>query len=233
MPAALIIPALNEEPILALTLRSIPRDLFDIVIVADNGSTDQTSAIALECGAQVVFEARRGYGAACAKAIEALPPGIDTVAFMQADLSERPEELKLILAPILNGRADLVIGSRTLGRSERGSLTTQQRAGNWLATRLVRLLYGVSFTDLGPFRAVRMDALRRIGMRDRGFGWTVEMQVRAIEEGLRTIEVPVTYRARLAGENKISGNWRASTQAGYIILKTVLRLWLRRFSFST
>jgi glycosyltransferase involved in cell wall biosynthesis len=226
--AALIIPALNEEPVIAATLRALPPDIFRLVIVADNGSTDRTAEIARACGATVVVEPERGYGAACLRALAALPPEIDAVAFLQADLSEDPSQAPLLLAPIANGEADLVLGSRVLGRADKGALLPHQAFGNWLATTLVHLLYGHRYTDLCAYRAIRRDALDRLRMRDRNYGWTVEMQVRALEHGLRIREVPVSYRKRAAGVNKVSGNVRASLRAGWIILGTVLRLWWRR-----
>ncbi len=222
--AALIIPALNEAGVIGTTLQTVPPGLFALVIVADNGSTDGTAEVAEQAGATVVHEPRRGYGVACQRAIQALPDGTGTVAFMQADGSEDPAEAAALLAPIYDGRADLVIGSRTLGKSEPGSLTPQQRLGNLLATTMIRWIYGHSFTDLGPFRAIRVSALKRLGMRDKNYGWTVEMQVRAIKEGLRVLEVPVTYRRRLIGENKVSGNLISSVRAGVKIIWTVLRL---------
>ncbi len=222
--AALIIPALNEAAVIAHTLGTIPPGIFVSVIVADNGSTDETAEIAKRAGATVVQEPERGYGAACLRALAAVPAGTIAVAFMQADGSEDPAEAIRLLTPIYDGRADLVIGSRTMGSSEPGALTAQQEFGNRLATTLVKWLYGRRFTDLGPFRAIRWDALERLGMRDRNYGWTVEMQVRAIQHGLRVVEIPVTYRRRVAGENKISGNWLNGMRAGIRIVWTVLRL---------
>jgi hypothetical protein len=143
---------------------------------------------------------------------------------MQADASEDPEEARLLLAPIYEGRADLVIGSRTLGQAEPGALLPHQALGNRLATALVRLFFGHRYTDLGPFRAIGLDALRRLDMRDRNYGWTVEMQVKALQRGLRVVEVPVSYARRAAGENKVSGNWRASAMAGVKIIWTIVRL---------
>lgn len=225
--AALIIPALNEEPVLARTLRAVPAGLFQIVIVADNGSTDRTAGVAREAGATVVSEPERGYGAACLKALAALPAGIDVVVFMQADLSEDPAEARSLIAPIERGDADLVLGSRTLGAAEPGALLPHQVIGNQLATIVIRVLYGHRFTDLGGFRAIRCEALQRLRMRDRSYGWTIEMQLRALNENLRVLEVPVSYRRRAGGVNKISGNLRASLHASRIIFRTVLRLWWR------
>ncbi len=221
---ALIIPALNEEPVIGATLAAIPPSLFDLVVVADNGSTDRTAEVARAAGAMVVREPERGYGAACLRAIAALPAGIDTIAFMQADGSEDPAEALALLQPIDAGHADLVIGSRVLGVAEPGALEPHQRFGNWLATTLIRVFYGHRYSDLGPFRAIRRDALDRLGMRDRNYGWTVEMQVRALQHGLRVVEVPVSYGLRRAGQGKVSANLKASVRAGVKILTTVFRL---------
>jgi glycosyltransferase involved in cell wall biosynthesis len=220
---ALIIPALNEAPVIGSTLAALPPGVFDLVVVADNGSTDGTAQVARDAGAAVCHEPERGYGAACLRAIAGLPDGVEAVAFLQADGSEDAREAHRLLAPVLDGRADLVLGSRVLGRAEPGALLPHQRFGNWLATTLIRLLHGHRYTDLGPFRVIRMDALRQLGMRDRDYGWTVEMQVKALKTGLRVMEVPVTYRVRRAGENKVSGNWKASLSAGWKIIWTVLR----------
>jgi glycosyltransferase involved in cell wall biosynthesis len=225
--AALIIPALNEEPVIGAMLDSVPPELFELVIVADNGSTDRTSEIARSRGATTVFEPERGYGAACLRALEAIPESIGAVVFLQADCSEDPAEAGQLLAPIFEGRADLVIGSRTLGNAEPGALLPHQEFGNRVATTLIRWLYGFGYTDLGPFRAIRLDALRRLEMANRNYGWTVEMQVKALQHGLRVMELPVRYRRRVAGENKVSGNWKASLRAGWMIITTVLRLYFR------
>jgi glycosyltransferase involved in cell wall biosynthesis len=224
---ALIIPALNEEPVIARMLAAIPPDLYRAVIVADNGSEDKTAEIAAGCGAIVVREPERGYGAACLAAIAALPPEIGIVVFQQADLSEDPEDARALLAPILAGAAELVIGSRTLGRADRGALLPHQEFGNRLATTLIRWIWGHRYTDLGPFRAITRPALERLRMRDRNYGWTVEMQVRALQERLRVAEVPVRSRVRAAGINKVSGDWRASLRAGQVILTTIARLAIR------
>jgi hypothetical protein len=173
----------------------------------------------------VCHEPERGYGAACLRAIAGLPAGVEAVAFLQADGSEDPREAHRLLTPLLDGRADLVLGSRVLGNAEAGSLLPHQRFGNWLATTLIRALHGHRYTDLGPFRAIRLDALRKLDMRDRNYGWTVEMQVKALKAGLRVMEVPVSYRVRRAGENKVSGNLGASLAAGWKIISTVLKCW--------
>lgn len=225
--AALVIPALDEEAAIGVTLGRVPRELYRQIVVADNGSRDRTAAIARAAGATVVFEPERGYGAACLRALAALPEDTEAVVFMDADASDAPEEAARLLEPIYSGRADLVLGSRELGRAERGALLPHQRFGNWLATRLIRWLYGHAYTDLGPFRAISLPALRRLGMRDRNYGWTIEMQIRAIQHGLRILEVPVSYRPRI-GVSKVSGNLRASIRAGLKILWTVFRLSLAK-----
>jgi glycosyltransferase involved in cell wall biosynthesis len=222
--AALIIPALNEAEVIGTTLAAIPPGVFSTIIVADNGSTDSTSEIASRFGAVVVREPERGYGAACLKALTAVPGSTTAVAFMQADGSEDPAQAVELLAPIYDGRADLVIGSRTMGQLEPGALLPHQAFGNHVAAFLIRSFYGHRYTDLGPFRAIRLTSLGELGMKDRNFGWTVEMQVKALREGLRVVEVPVTYRRRIAGENKVSGNAWNSLRAGVKILWTVFRL---------
>jgi len=224
---AAVIPALNEAASIGLVLGDLPRSLVERAVVCDNGSTDGTASVAAAAGALVVVEARRGYGAACLRALEALegdPPGI--VLFLDADRSDDGTEAAALLAPILEGRADFVIGSRALGAAEPGALTPAQRFGNRLAAGLLRLLYGVRTTDLGPFRAIRWESLRALRMRDRDFGWTVEMQVKAARRGLRTVEVPVRYRRRI-GRSKISGTFRGTILAGTKILGTIAADYLR------
>lgn len=222
--AALIIPALNEEASLGTTLERIPRHWYRSVIVADNGSRDRTAEVARAGGAVVVREPERWYGAACLRALREVPEDVEAVVFMQADASEEAEEAAALLAPIYEGRADLVIGSRTLGHAGRGAIRPHQAFGNWLAVLLVRLFYGRRYSDLGPFRAIRLDSLRKLGMRDRNYGWTIEMQVKAVEQRLRVLEVPVSCHKRLAGEEKVSGNLTASLMAGVKIIWTILRL---------
>jgi glycosyltransferase involved in cell wall biosynthesis len=224
MQIALIIPALNEEPVIGRMLDSLPPGLFDVVIVADNGSTDRTGDVAVAHGAWVIREDERGYGAACLKAMAALPVEVGVVVFMQADLSEDADQARSLIQPILDGRADMVLGSRTMGVADSGALLTHQKFGNWLSTALIRLLYGHTYTDLGPFRAIRRDALERLDMRERNYGWTIEMQVKAVTQRLRVLEVPIRYHVRAAGENKVSGNLKASVIAGWRIITTVLRL---------
>ena len=223
---SVVIPALNEEQSLPLVLAALPTELVSEVIVVDNGSTDATARVAADAGARVVSQPRRGYGSACLAGIAAADRP-DVVAFLDADFSDRPEELGLVLAPILAGRADLVVGSRVLGRRERGALLPHARFGNFLATSLIRIFFGVPFTDLGPFRAIRADRLRDLEMADPDFGWTVEMQVKAARGGLRCVEVPVSYRRRV-GASKISGTVVGTIGATRKILGTIVRAALTR-----
>ena len=220
---ALIIPALDEELALATVLDELPRSLFAQVIVVDNGSRDSTAAVARAGGARVVSEPRRGYGRACLAGLAALDGAADIVVFMDADASDVPGEVTSLLEPILRGEADLVIGSRRLGRAAPAALAWHQRWGNRLVVGLIRLLFGFRYTDLGPFRAIRRASLAQLAMRDTNFGWTAEMQVKAVRRGLRVREVPVSYRPRL-GQSKISGTVSGSLRAGIKILWTVLRL---------
>jgi glycosyltransferase involved in cell wall biosynthesis len=219
-----VIPALNEEASLPRVLGDLPRPPARRVVVADNGSTDGTARVAQEGGAVVVPAPRPGYGSACLAGLAWLaghqPPEI--VAFLDADYSDHPEELPRLLAPLASGEADLVIGSRVLGEREPGALLPQARAGNLVACQLIRLLYGHRYTDLGPFRAIRWPALERLGMRDPDFGWTAEMQVKALRHGLAVTEVPVSYRKRV-GVSKITGTLSGTLRAGHKILWTVLR----------
>lgn len=220
---ALIIPALDEADSIGRALAEVPRNLFAQVIVVDNGSRDQTAERAGAAGAEVVSEPRRGYGQACLAGLAALAPEITAVAFMDADLSDDPADLQRLTRSFEESAGDLVVGSRVLGRPEPGSLAPVQRFGNWLTTRLIRRIWGVSFTDLGPMRIVSREALTRLALRDRDFGWNVEMQAKAAALGLRVSEVPVNYRKRRFGRSKISGTLWGSFRAGIKILWTVFR----------
>lgn len=218
---SVLIPAYNEEESIGRVIQDIPRHLVKDIIVIDNNSTDRTSDVARRSGAIVIAQPERGYGNACLKGIEFLrsePP--DIVVFLDGDYSDYPEEMEDLVKPLLNNEADLVIGSRTLGRSESGALALHQKFGNLLATILLHLLYGRKFTDLGPFRAISYSALMQLGMTDRTYGWTVEMQVKAVKKKLRTVEIPVRYRNRI-GRSKISGTLKGSVLAGYKILTTI------------
>ena len=221
-----VIPALDEEDALGAVLAAIPSAVRQVV-VADNGSTDGTAAVAEAAGAVVVHEPERGYGAACLTALAHLaadPP--DVVVFLDGDGSDDPSELDALLAPLQAG-AQLVIGSRTRGESERGSLTPPQRVGNALACRWIHWVYGERFSDLGPFRAIRWETLRALELRDRNWGWTVEMQLAAARQGLSCAEVPVRYRNRRGGRSKVSGTIRGSVSAGAKILWLLTRETLR------
>lgn len=217
---SVIIPAQDEERAIGKVIADIPSWVDDIV-VADNGSTDHTAKIAREAGAQVVSEPQAGYGAACLKGIATLPEA-DVVVFIDGDYSDYPQDMDALIAPILDGSTELVIGSRIAGHAEAGALTPQQRFGNWLATSLIRLIWRVDFTDLGPFRAITRDALDRLQMADRDYGWTVEMQVKAARVGIASTEVPVRYRRRI-GASKISGTLLGTILAGTKILSVIVR----------
>ncbi len=225
---SVVIPALNEEQSLPLVLRDLPLRRLQEVIVVDNGSTDGTGEAALAVGdpVRVVREDRRGYGQACLTGIAALEP-CDVVVFLDADYSDHPEEIRRVVAPILAGKKDFVVGSRLRGRSEAGALLPQARFGNMLACFLMQLIWGRRWSDLGPFRAIRSESLQRIGMTDRNFGWTVEMQIKAVRHGLRCTEVPVSYRKR-TGVSKITGTVSGTFKAGYKILYTIGRYALVR-----
>jgi glycosyltransferase involved in cell wall biosynthesis len=225
---AVIIPAYNEENAIGLVLRDIPAEWVDEVIVCNNASMDRTAAAAVEQGATVLRENRKGYGSACLRGIrylrekpESAQP--DIVVFLDADYSDHPEQLPELVQPILQENADLVIGSRALGEMEPGAMQPQQIFGNWLATNLIRLFYNYHFTDLGPFRAIRWDKLLAMDMSDPDFGWTVEMQVKAAKYGLRSTEVPVRYRRRV-GVSKVSGTVKGTVLAGHKILWTIFKL---------
>jgi glycosyltransferase involved in cell wall biosynthesis len=224
---SIILPALNEEAALPVVLADLRRWLPEIpgmgryeIIVADNGSTDRTVQIAEEGGATVVTARQRGYGSACLRAIAAVSHQTHVIVFVDADHSDFIEDLAALLEPIQSDQADFVIGVRR--PVESGALMPQQRFGNWLACTLIRFIYGFRYTDLGPFRAIRRQALDSLRMEDRAFGWTVEMQIKALQKKLRVREVPVRYRARI-GQSKISGTVMGSFRAGRTILWTIAK----------
>ncbi|MFQ5731170.1 MAG: glycosyltransferase family 2 protein [Planctomycetaceae bacterium] len=229
---AVVIPALNEEASLPMVLRDLP-DVGEVIVV-DNGSSDGTADVAVRNGATLAHERRRGYGAACLRGLETIrstiaaggaPPEI--VVFVDADYSDHPDLLPRLVAPIQSGGAEFVLGSRLQGDREPGAMPPQSVYGNRFACCLMRWLFGARYTDLGPFRAIRYDALLRLGMADRNFGWTVEMQIKAARAGLRTVEIPVPYRRRV-GVSKISGTVSGTIKAGWKILFTIARYGLSR-----
>jgi len=215
-----VIPAVDEEQAIGRVLAEIPRVVSQVIVV-DNGSRDRTAEVAAAGGATVVREPRRGYGQACLAGIAAAE-GADIFAFLDGDYSDHPEQLADVLGPIVRGEADLVIGSRTLGRSAPGAHPWHAVLGTRVCVSLMNRLIGTAATDLGPFRAITASALRRLAMRDRDFGWTVEMQVKARRHRLRVSEVPVDYRPRI-GRSKVSGTLGGSVRAGAKILGTIAR----------
>jgi len=220
-----VIPAWNEEGNIGRVVADIPGDLCPTVIVVDNASTDRAAEFARAAGAVVVHQPRRGYGYACAAGVaEAYRRGADVIVFLDGDYSDYPEEMPGIVSPILRGEADLVIGSRLVGgKMEKGALPVHAVFGDRLIAFLMRLRFGVRITDLGPFHAIRADVLRQLHMREMTYGWTVEMIVKAARRKRRIVEVPVSYRKRLSGESKVSGNLRASLKAGIRIIAVTLR----------
>lgn len=220
-----IIPAYNEEQSIGKVIDDIPKDLVSEVIVVNNNCNDKTSLVAKEHGATVLNQTKRGYGFACLKGIEYarqknLQP--DIIVFLDGDYSDYPEQLRDVVKPIIDDDMDMVIGSRNLGSAEQGALLPQQVFGNWLATTLIGLLYGIKFTDLGPFRAIRFDKLIELDMTDKTYGWTVEMQIKAAKRKYKCVEVPVDYRKRI-GVSKITGTVSGSFKAGYKILWTIFK----------
>lgn len=220
-----IIPAFNEGESIGRVISEVPVGVVSEIVVVNNASTDATGDAAIAAGATVLYEPRRGYGYACLAGIsycEGQTPRPDIIVFVDGDHSDYPEEIPHLVKPILDDGADLVIGSRALGKRQRGSMTVQQIFGNWLATRLLKLFFSVTFTDLGPFRAIRFSSLPGLDMQDKTYGWTVEMQIKAAKQKLRCVEVPVRYRKRI-GTSKISGTVKGTIMAGYKILYTLFR----------
>ncbi|MBI4854501.1 MAG: glycosyltransferase family 2 protein [Acidobacteria bacterium] len=226
---AVIIPALNEEKAIGQVLAELPLELIYQVIVVDNGSSDLTADIAHQNGAEVAFEPKKGYGAACKRGLKLVKAEVDIIIFLDGDYSDYPQEINLLISPILNNSADMVIGSRVLGRRQKGSLTPQQIFGNWLATRLIKLFWGFNYSDLGPFRAIRAKSLAQLQMQDHNFGWTVEMQIKALKQKLKVQEVAVRYKKRL-GKSKISGTLSGTIKAGVKILYLIVKYGLIDYS---
>ena len=218
---SIIIPAYNEESSIGLVLDALPRDKIHEIIVVDNCSTDATAHVAQEHGARVVKEPRKGYGSACLKGIEELDAP-DIIVFIDGDFSDFPEEIVLLIGPIENGEKDFVLGSRMIFPKSQLALLPQARYGNRLAIFLIKLFFKYEFTDLGPFRAIRYSSLMFLGMQDRDFGWTVEMQIKAVRNGLRIQEVPVNYRKRV-GISKITGTLSGTIRAGTKIIYTIFK----------
>jgi len=219
-----IIPAFNESQSIGKVISDIPKLVFETIVV-DNCSTDKTGNIAKEHGATVLRENKKGYGYSCLKGIDHLRTKAnpeDIIVFLDGDYSDYPGEISILIAPILDSGYDMVIGSRVLGLREPGSMLFQQIAGNWLATELIKLFYNVHFTDLGPFRAIKWKSLQQIDMKDKTFGWTVEMQVKAAKHKLNFTEIPVSYRRRI-GVSKVSGTIYGTIMAGYKILLTIFK----------
>ncbi|VAX31106.1 Glycosyltransferase [hydrothermal vent metagenome] len=218
---SVIIPAFNEESSIGLVLNDLPKDTLHEIIVVDNGSTDDTANVARASGARVVEEIQKGYGSACLRGIAELNQP-DIVVFLDGDFSDYPEEITQLLRPIISGEKDFVLGSRMILPESRAALLPQARYGNWLAVFLMRLFFSHRYTDLGPFRAIRYDSLKSIGMRDQNFGWTVEMQIKAVKKGLRISEIPVRYRERV-GVSKITGTVSGTLKAGTKIIYTIFK----------
>jgi len=219
---SIIIPAINEEESIGLVLNDIPKDIAREIIVVDNGSHDNTANVAENLGAKVMLEPLRGYGSACLRGISVLKKDTDIVVFLDGDYSDHPQDIHTILKPILTGKAEMVIGSRMLGVREKGALLPQALFGNKLAAFLIRLFWRFRYTDLGPFRAIRYKALLALNMVDKNFGWTVEMQIKALKKGLQIVEVPVRYRKRV-GVSKITGTFSGTVRAGTKIIYTIFK----------
>jgi len=222
-----IIPAFNEDESIGRVIKDIPVSIVEEVVVVNNCSTDDTEKIAIDCGATVLKEGRKGYGYACLKGIEyakSKPSGLkpDVIVFLDGDYSDYPNEIESLVSPIIEHGYDMVIGSRTLGNREKGAMLPQAIIGNVVATILIQLFFGTKFTDLGPFRAIKFEKLLDLDMQDKTFGWTVEMQVKAAKRSYRCCEVPVSYRRRI-GVSKITGTLMGTIKASYMILWTILK----------
>ena len=220
---ALVIPTLNEEEAIGGVIAAVPRAIVDDIIVVDSGSTDRTVENARAAGARIVNLRERGYGRACRAGANAAPD-CDIIVFLDGDGSDCPELIWLLVEPIADGRCDFVIGSRSRGERERGSMAAHQLFAGWLIGGAIRLLYGVTYTDMCPFRAIRRDSLMRLPMREDTYGWNLEMQMRAARAGLRILEVPVAHRRRAGGTSKVSANLRGTIKASWRILATFTRI---------
>ena len=223
---SVIIPTHNEAQAIGRVLADLPSHLVTEVIVVDSNSTDGTPDLARRLGARVIPEPRRGYGRACLTGL-AHTENPDVVVFLDGDYSDRPSELPMILAPIIEGRADITLGSRLSGQSNFGALPWQQSVGNRLAASLIRLLYGVKVSDLGPFRAVRADVVRALSLEETTYGWAVEIILKGAIAGFRIVEVPVSYHQRI-GKSKISGTWKGTAGSAWFILSRIVRYYFRR-----
>jgi glycosyltransferase involved in cell wall biosynthesis len=226
--ASVIVAALNEEDAIAQVIRAIPRNIADEIIVVDNGSTDRTAEVARAAGARVVHEAKRGYGRAFRAGLRAISPRCKIVVFLDGDGSDYPEVMSKLTSPIAAGTHDCVISSRTRGQRERGSMNFHQVFAGYMVGLVLRALYGVPSTDMGPFRAIRRDALEQLQLREGTYGWPLEMQMKAARAGLRILEVPVDYRRRAGGQSKIAGTLFGSTKAAARILFTLARIAVQR-----
>jgi len=224
---ALVIPVIDESLTIGEVVRAVPSGLVDAVIVVDGGSRDDTVARAQEAGATVLVEPRAGYGAACLAGARAAPAACGVIAFIDGDGSDDPADLLRIVAPVLSGEQDFVIGSRTRGEREPGSMGSHQALAGLLAGWMIRLLYGVRYTDMGPLRAIRRDALEALGMRERTYGWNLEMQMRAARAGLRILEVPVRHRNRAGGASKVAGSLKGSLKASWQLASALARIALQ------
>ncbi len=223
MKIVTIIPAYNEEKSISKVIKEIPEDLVSEIIVVDNNSTDRTSEGAANAGATVLKESIQGYGASCLNAINYinnLEKKPEIVVFIDGDYSDFPKEISIIVEPILNNEFDFVLGSRVLGKREKGALPVQSRIGSMIAGFLINLFWNKKYTDLGPLRAIKFDKLLGLNMNDKWYGWTVEMQIKAIKKNLRILEIPVSYRKRI-GKSKVTGTFKGTLLASIIILKTI------------
>ena len=218
---SVIIPALNEELSISMVIDDLPKDIIDDIIVVDNGSSDSTVSVAEKAGARVLKETTRGYGAACLKGIS-LAQDPDIIVILDGDYSDYPDRISLLLDPIIEQEYDMVLGSRVLGKAEKGSLTMPQIIGNRLATCLIAKVTGFKYTDMGPFRAIKKEKIKDLKMKDKNYGWNVEMQIKAVKHGFKIKEVPVDYRNRI-GESKISGTVSGVIKAGTKIIYSVFK----------